>query len=767
MPNSAVTIQCSNPNCQTSNSQNEMFCHQCHTPIIKRYLWMLGEDIRYKVGVLISDRYLVKQQYVVLDTKPGEVPQIPKEIPNHITSYLLLSPYFLNIPQVYGLLTEPGGQSQSEEVWLLEYGTVPTNKSGELKYQDLLPELTQVWQETTALRQLNWLWQMAGLWQSLKSNGVASTLLNPSLLRVNEGIIQLLELESDEGEEKSLQDLGQLWSTWINQSSSTITKFLQNLCLRLQKGQINKPEQLIAILDRGIEKCGRLQKRTYQIFTCTDSGPIRDHNEDACYPPSKTLIEASGEDKPLAIVCDGIGGHEGGEIASNLAINSLRESINNLSLNLENRDPNETILKLEQFTFRANDVISDRNNSEQRQNRQRMGTTLVMAFAHGHEMYLTHVGDSRIYWITSSGCHQVTLDDDLASREVRLGYTLYRDAVQYPGAGALVQALGMGASANLHPTVQRLILDDDCVFLLCSDGLSDYDRVEQYWKSQVIPILQGKKNIAKVTEELVKIANKKNGHDNVTVALVYCIVSSTQSTPETALSLSQIFSSLPTQPSLADTEKFKESSQVDTKGLTDEKPIKRFWKLLLTLLILLGLGGLLYLVLIKIVPEFKPSTGKIPNSSSNPVITSPIKSPEAILEIDKFIKIQDAIQLKPTPSQDLSNKDGIGEVPPGSILKIVEEETDSSQLLLRVCQLPSTNNDDETNEVVTIKEGYEGWIEIKAIKQVEFTNEILAEDELSKCDKSLSPAPLPDDVLSPELIPDELLSPTIPPDVEN
>ena len=107
---------------------------------------------------------------------------------------------------------------------------------------------------------------------------------------------------------------------------------------------------------------------------------------------------------------------------------------------------------------------------------------------------------------------------------MKLGYLLYRDAIQYPNAGALVQALGMSSATNLHPTVQRLIIGQDCVFLLCSDGLSDYDRVEQYWDSEILPLLRGEKTVTAVGESLLQLANQKNGHDNSTIALVYCRV---------------------------------------------------------------------------------------------------------------------------------------------------------------------------------------------------------------------------------------------------
>ena len=82
-----------------------------------------------------------------------------------------------------------------------------------------------------------------------------------------------------------------------------------------------------------------------------------------------------------------------------------------------------------------------------------MGTTVVMALPIAPAMYITHVGDSRAYWITRHNCHQITLDDDLASREVRLGYAVYRQALQHSGSGSLVQALGMSTSASLTKTL--------------------------------------------------------------------------------------------------------------------------------------------------------------------------------------------------------------------------------------------------------------------------------------------------------------------------
>ena len=522
---SVITLQCQNLTCLSPNALTNRFCEKCGTPLVKRYLWMMGDWVRtyYHVGELIDNRYLVKQPQIVLDTKPAQAPQAPEEPPSWLSLYLKLLPFHLHIPQVYGYIPSPD-ERLNMDIWLLEYGTIPLDEAGELIYPELLPTLGEVWSQASDLRQIHWLWQMAKLWHPLQRKAVVSSLLNPSLTRVNNQLLQLLELSKDEATAPNLKDLGAFWTGLIPTAAANIQDFLVSLTQELESGDLDRPESLIAILDYALQHYGGGQERSYEIFTCTDTGLMREHNEDACYPPTNQAITLAHGQNPLAIVCDGIGGQEGGEIAAQLAIETLSREINpSPTTNIEVY-PDSYSLVLEQAIRVTNDLISQRNDQESRQDRQRMGTTLVMAFAQAQEMYAAHVGDSRIYWITAHSCHQVTVDDDLASREVKLGYLLYRDAIQYPNAGALVQALGMSSANNLHPTVQRLIIDQDCVFLLCSDGLSDYDRVEQYWDSEIVPLLRGEKNVTAVGESLLQLANQKNGHDNSTIALVYCRV---------------------------------------------------------------------------------------------------------------------------------------------------------------------------------------------------------------------------------------------------
>ena len=514
MLHSEPRIQCSNSNCATSNEIKARFCIKCNTPIVKRYLWSSRELASSELEQTeVKGRYISFGEQIFLDTEPNEPPVTAEEVPEDIVVYLQLFPFYPHVPQAYGLLENTG-------VWLFDYGTVPTNSWGELKYcSEFIPKLESLWVDARPLQQLNWLWQIAKLWKPLSNKKVASSLLDPELIRINGQIVQLLQLQSDRDRRPGLMQLGDLWSKWADLAHPSIKKMLIQLSDRLKTGAINRPKQIISVLDKAIDISKKAHQYSYQTYALSDSGPSRSNNEDAAYP----LYDVNNIpvlEQTLAIVCDGVGGHEGGEIASGDTIKYLQERISNLSSQQQSYSSEKILEKLVRYINQSNDRISSRNDSEQRHERQRMGTTLVMALAYAQKMYLAHVGDSRIYWITRNSCHQLTIDDDLASREVRLGYALYRDSLQYPSAGALIQALGMRDSAALHPNLQQYTIDDDCIFLLCTDGLSDFDRIEQQWKN-LLPVLEGKKDLATAVKELISLANEKNGHDNVTVALVH------------------------------------------------------------------------------------------------------------------------------------------------------------------------------------------------------------------------------------------------------
>jgi len=611
MENDAVTLCCPNIECQFANPLTHKFCQQCSTPLPKRYLWAVGDNFSPShPGSILADRYLVINKSILLDIKPGLLPQIPElEDLEKIRPYLKLIPYRLHIPQVYGILDLGNGQPQLE-ILLLERPPLIVDAS--ITKTSLCVSLDHAWTEASSIRQIHWLWQLANLWQPLYIQGVASSLLDPYLLRTEGVLIRLLELRLDRESKPTLSQLGEFWQKLLKNAQPNIAPFMEEVCKLLIEGEIHSSSQLIQVLDQGWNQLERFQTTTIKIYTKTDSGPCRPRNEDACYPPSDTLITKPPQNNPLAIVCDGIGGHEGGSVASNLAIETIVQEVKELTSVVDDQiNPSLILHKLEQAVATANDEISRRNDSENRQGRQRMGTTIVMALPIAHEMYITHVGDSRAYWITRHSCHQVTLDDDVASREVRLGYALYREALEHRGSGSLVQALGMSKSTSLHPTSQRFILDEDAVFLLTSDGLSDFDRVEECWESEILPIISENKSIENVGQRLIEIANTKNGHDNVTIALVHYDVKYSEPDLTITVDISQV---------LADTELDPLDDHQKTQVITENKTVKFSPLLPLLLVVIVGFGLIFGLLLAnKWKEQFKsqPPTTSSPTPSAS------------------------------------------------------------------------------------------------------------------------------------------------------
>jgi protein phosphatase len=727
----------------------------------------------YRSGDLLADRFLCKRSHIFLDTKPGLPPTNFFEVPDWFLPYLRLSPYQLHIPQVYDWLQFDSPTPEATLLFLdqaplylrdslIEHGINPGDEPTESDVQ-IFPQLESAWQQAPPLRQLHWLWQIANLWQPLSSEQLAATLLTPDLVRVEGGLLRILELNFAAGRSTpTLTDLGQYWSQWIENARPELQRFLQQLCQQLIGEQIYNSEILIERLDSAIALVAQSQTRQIQIATRTDQGPTRQRNEDACYPASGTVERV--DQSSLVIVCDGIGGHQGGDVASHLAIEAVEQRATELLA--ESLDPNSLTIELERAACLANDLISERNDSENRLDRQRMGTTLVMGLIRNHELYVTHVGDSRAYWITRWGCHQITVDDDVASREVRLGFNSYRQALQQPSSGSLVQALGMGASSMLYPNVQRFLLDEDSIFLLCSDGLSDNDRVEESWEAEILPLLDGKTDLLTIGHRLIEIGNTRNGYDNVTVGLIYCQVKDSHPIP-TLPDLPSIEqpTTLPPQSATAVVAPLNSDPRTSTVPLSSHSTEKtriisppstqpRLLPLLLGIVALLGVAaGLSYFLFPELFPDLfsrfnrtATRTDPSPLQSSVPVSPTPSTSPLTALEISSLLQVQPAqtpsgtaaivpvLQSRPAAVTDPALPPAepavsLGRIFPGTVLEVVSKQGATAQdqwVQLRVCSTPeapapgSSNSSaasptspeaTPTSPLPTILPGQIGWIE--------------------------------------------------------
>ena len=677
----------------------------------KRYLWAISDEVQtLPPGTLIADRYLFRGSQILLDTQQSQLPELPDEIPDPIIPYLRLFPERLHVPQIYGMIS-PKVSRLNQTIWLLEQAPIHPLR------ETLTPQLIDAWANATAIRQLNWLWQIAQLWSPFQRQQVASSLLNPNLLYVSGSIVQLLEIQLDSKSAK-LSHLGKLWQQWILTAHPSLQNFLEQLSDQMIRGQLRSCEQLTHQLDQALVVARQSISRKITITTATETGPVRAQNEDACYPQAESLVDIPANAPGLAIVCDGIGGQEGGEIAAQLAIDVLTQQVQPDRLHLNSGDPYGMMSQLQRSVNLANDQICQRNDRERRQGRERMGTTLIMGLAHHHELYITHVGDSRAYWITTNGCYQITLDDDVASREVRLGYAFYQDALQQRASGALIQALGITNSANLHPTISRFPIDEDCLILLCSDGLSDKDRVEGYWQQEILPILTGETDIIKVRDRLVEIANTRNGHDNVTVALMHFQV---YPHPEVDSSFQVSVPPVPEREGEGyddddDDSSGWNNSQLKTQFITPPSHSKqKVRRLSLGILLLLIVAGFIFYILRALNTSTPDDNGTVqpPSSEESPVPT-PTPTQRPFLELKSLIEVgSPSVTALPTQQEPMQIFEEFGqpliqgEIPPGSVIQILGKQSTPQAgiwLEVKICSVPPPRKENSLESSDRVKD---------------------------------------------------------------
>jgi serine/threonine protein phosphatase PrpC len=219
---------------------------------------------------------------------------------------------------------------------------------------------------------------------------------------------------------------------------------------------------LSLVLNQCLLEQAALQPITVQIAGGTDAGHDH-HNEDSFYP-SKIDPDQSHLSHYLGIVCDGVAGHEGGEVASQSAVRSLQPQIQALLNDVAQESkivaPTQIIDHLKAIVRVVNNLIAHQNDEQNREGRRRMATTMVMALqlpqqiptnqgmGNSHEIYIAHVGNSRAYWLTRQSCQQLTVDDDVAQREIKQGRSMPWQVQGRLDASSLTQALGMRAGGR-------------------------------------------------------------------------------------------------------------------------------------------------------------------------------------------------------------------------------------------------------------------------------------------------------------------------------
>jgi len=365
------------------------------------------------------------------------------------------------------------------------------------------------------------------VWQNLYCQ-TGRTLFGPIGILINdlklESISTIDELRSrlqeiaDELQSESILSVSKASEANESNNNQTISpSSVANALIKEQKNPYSSPNEsnddmptvVLPMQLLSLEDAGR-----------TDVGRQRRHNEDYFGVQTKlTKVEnpigRNMEARGLYILCDGMGGHAGGEVASALAVKTLVEYFQE---HWNDKLPDEDCIR--QGVLKANQAIYDINQQDARSGSGRMGTTLVMVLIQETEVAVAHVGDSRLYRLSRrQGIEQVTVDHEVGQREIKRGVDP-EIAYSRPDAYQLTQALGPRNEHFVDPDIEFFELNEDTLILLCSDGLCDNDLIENHWQTHLQPFLSSRTNLEQSVNDLIELANQYNGHDNITAILI-------------------------------------------------------------------------------------------------------------------------------------------------------------------------------------------------------------------------------------------------------
>lgn len=230
----------------------------------------------------------------------------------------------------------------------------------------------------------------------------------------------------------------------------------------------------------------------------TDVGLLRKNNEDRLYVDNEL---------GLLIVADGMGGHQAGEVASQIAIDTIPSMLKLKAVG--NAQIQKQILAA---LFKANKEILiavEKNPSF-----KEMGTTVVLALCRGDNIYIAHVGDSRAYLVRQNEIICLTEDHSIVNNLLKAGKITHEEARNHYHSHIITQALG--SQSNLVPDVNSFTWSKGDYLLLCSDGLTDMVR-----DNRIKEVILKKGSLQKKVDKHIKMAKAQGGKDNITVILAY------------------------------------------------------------------------------------------------------------------------------------------------------------------------------------------------------------------------------------------------------
>ncbi|MDX1560015.1 MAG: protein phosphatase 2C domain-containing protein [Marinobacter sp.] len=245
----------------------------------------------------------------------------------------------------------------------------------------------------------------------------------------------------------------------------------------------------------------------YHVAGQSHRGAVRESNQDVV----GWRISHSG-DHALLVVADGMGGHQGGEVASRIAVDAVMESLGPEIAEASPYISDKAIRdNLDRAFELANERIVSRRANDPRL--EKMGTTLVVAWVSGNQAHIAHIGDSRCYSLSGNQALCLTRDDTVVQNMLEDGSITAADVPNVPFRNVLTRAVGAAEQAD--PSYRCETLEEGGVLLLCSDGLTD-SVPESRW----LEILKESDGMERTVQALIDAGLANEAGDNVSVVLL-------------------------------------------------------------------------------------------------------------------------------------------------------------------------------------------------------------------------------------------------------
>jgi len=264
----------------------------------------------------------------------------------------------------------------------------------------------------------------------------------------------------------------------------------------------------------------RTQRAHLNVEAYSHAGMSGKNNEDRYAVAS--FVPSAKDKTPIlfAVLADGIGGHRGGEVAAELAVNHILQSV-------AGSDGRYSRHILEDAVSEASDAIAA--HSATNEELKGMGSTCATAWIIGDKLYTGYVGDSRIYLMRSGRIQQLTIDHTWVQEAIEKGIITPEAAREHPNVHVIRRYLGSpvppdpdfrlnlfdGEGAHHPENNQGVKLLPNDYLLLCSDGLTDL-----VWNDEILEMVRLKPTLREAARGLVDLANDRGGHDNITVVLI-------------------------------------------------------------------------------------------------------------------------------------------------------------------------------------------------------------------------------------------------------